>query len=100
MAFIIWKNFYEYAGIIPLANNGEDIVTLKMQLKRLGFPIEEMDASYDMPTRQAVEALQARHGLDVDGMVGPLTKIAIYNEDRSLDLPRLAEISETTAGIQ
>jgi len=90
VAHIFWKNYYNYTGIIPISSPGEVILSLKVHLKALGFPIEEMTAAYDTSTRLAVEAIQARNGLDVDGMVGPMTKIALYNEDPSLNGPRLA----------
>jgi general secretion pathway protein A len=90
VAHIFWKNYYNYTGIIPISSPGEVILSLKVHLKALGFPIEEMTAAYDTSTRLAVEDIQARNGLDVDGMVGPMTKIALYNEDPSLNVPRLA----------
>jgi general secretion pathway protein A len=91
VAHILWKNFYDYTGVIPISSPGDVILSLKMHLKSLGFPIESMSAAYDISTRSAVETIQARHGLDVDGMVGPQTKIALYNEDLSLTVPRLAD---------
>ena len=90
--YVLWKNFYHFEGVIPISSPGEVIIALKMYLKSLGFPISEMTAAYDIATRSAVETIQARHGLDADGMVGPLTKIVLYNEDRSLDIPRLISI--------
>ncbi|PIE67180.1 MAG: hypothetical protein CSA23_05360 [Deltaproteobacteria bacterium] len=100
VALIFWKNFFHDAGVIPITASGDAIVSLKMQLRKLGFSIDKMTAAYDMQTRQAVEALQTRHGLDADGLVGPLTKIAIYNEDRTLDIPRLTMVSEKRQRIQ
>jgi general secretion pathway protein A len=90
VAYIPWKNYYNYVGIIPISSPGEVIISLKVHLKILGFPIESMTAAYDIATRSAIETIQARYGLDVDGMVGPLTKIVLYNEDNSLNVPRLA----------
>ncbi len=89
VAHIVWKNYYNYTGIIPISSPGEVILSLKVHLTALGFSIEELTAAYDTTTRVAVEAIQARNGLDVDGMVGPMTKIALYNEDPSLNGPRL-----------
>ena len=93
VAYVLWKDFYHFDGVIPISSPGEVILSLKMHLKTLGFPIAEMSAAYDVATRAAVETVQARHGLDPDGMVGPLTKIVLYNEDRSLDIPRLISAS-------
>ena len=90
VAYIFWKNYFNYTGVIPISSPGEVILSLKVHLKALGFPIEAMTAAYDTTTRLAVEVIQARNGLNVDGMVGPLTKIVLYNEDNSLNIPRLA----------
>jgi len=90
MAHIFWKNYFNYTGVIPISSPGEVILSLKVHLKAMGFPIKEMTAAYDTTTRLAVEAIQARNGIAVDGMVGPMTKIALYNEDPSLNGPRLA----------
>ncbi len=90
VAHIFWKNYYNYTGIIPISSPGEVILSLKVHLKTLGYHIEAMTPAYDTTTRLAVEMIQARNGLAVDGMVGPLTKIVLYNEDQSLNGPRLA----------
>lgn len=88
-AYILWKNYFNYTGTIPISSPGEVILSLKVHLKTLGYAIQEMTTAYDTHTRLAIEAIQARNGLEVDGMVGPLTKIALYNEDHSLNVPRL-----------
>ena len=90
VAHIFWKNYFNYTGVIPISSPGEVILSLKVHLKAKGFPIEAMTAAYDTTTRLAVETIQARNGLNVDGMVGPMTKIALYNEDPLLNGPRLA----------
>jgi general secretion pathway protein A len=91
VAYILWKNYFNYTGIIPISSPGEAVMSLKIHLKALGFPIQEVSAAYNSTTRKAIESIQARNGLIVDGMVGPLTKIALYNEDPSLNIPRLAD---------
>jgi general secretion pathway protein A len=93
VAHVFWKNFFNYKGVIPTTSTGEAIISLKIHLKALGFSIPEMTAAYDTDTRMAVEEIQARHGLDADGKVGPLTKIVLYNEDKSLTIPRLVAVS-------
>ncbi len=90
VAHIFWKDYFNYTGVIPISSPGEVILSLKVHLKAKGFPIQEMTAAYDTTTRLAVETIQARNGLYVDGMVGPMTKIVLYNEDPSLNSPRLA----------
>jgi hypothetical protein len=94
-AFVFWKNFYNYQGIIPFNTQKESIVTLKLHLRDIGFENVEISAAYDASTRMAVKAIQAKHGIPVDGYVGPLTQIALYNEKSSLPIPRLAAPMET-----
>ncbi|HMA66836.1 MAG TPA: AAA family ATPase [Desulfosalsimonadaceae bacterium] len=89
VAFVMWKNFYHYQGTIPLDSPGDSIITLKMHLRDLGFSGLAINAAYNSRTRNAVRAIQARHRLNVDGYVGPLTKIVLYNETPSLEIPRL-----------
>ncbi len=92
MAYVLWKNFYHFEGVIPTSSPREAILSLKMYVKTLGFPISEITAVYDITTRAAVETIQARNGLEPDGMVGPLTKIILYNEDPGLDIPHLLPV--------
>lgn len=90
---IFWRNFHNYTGIIPISSSGEVILSLKGHLKNMGFHMSTLNPAYDTATRMAIEQIQRRHGLDADGMVGPLTKIVLYNEDHSLAIPRLVEQS-------
>jgi general secretion pathway protein A len=90
VAHIFWKNYFNYTGVIPISSPGEVILSLKVHLKAMGFPI----ASDDRRLRHHHAVGRRDHSgpqwLDVDGMVGPMTKIVLYNEDPSLSGPRLA----------
>jgi len=46
---------------------------------------------YDDSVIDAVKDVQQKYGLDIDGIVGPLTRIAFYNESKSLMIPHLQE---------
>ena len=54
-----------------------------------GFQNVAIDEKYDEFTRNAVESIQAKYGIPVDGYVGPLTKIILYREKDSFRMPRL-----------
>ena len=102
IGFVFWKNFYNYQGIIPLNAPGESVITLKLHLRDLGYKHIEISGKYDLGTRMAIKAIQARHGIPIDGYVGPLTKIVLYNEKRSLPIPHLWEqmsIPKDAAGM-
>lgn len=74
IAYVPWKDFLNYPGTIPINAPRESIITLKMLLKELGFEDIKINAEYDDETREAIEIIQAKYGLKVDGIVGPLTK--------------------------
>lgn len=87
--YIPWKNFFAYPGVIPRDASDDAVVTLKMLLRDIGFGDIEINTVYDDPTKEAVEKIQEKHGLRVDGVVGPLTKIILYNEMKSLAIPHI-----------
>ena len=66
-----------------------DALLLKLLLHELGFSEVEINDEYDNWTRLAIEAIQAKYGIPVDGFVGPLTKMILYQEKESFEMPRL-----------
>ncbi|CAB1059067.1 General secretion pathway protein A [Olavius sp. associated proteobacterium Delta 1] len=89
VAYLPWKNFLSIWGIIPKRSNKDSIITLKLLLHELGFSDVEINDEYDNWTRQAIEEVQAKYGIPVDGFVGPLTKMILYQEKESFEMPRL-----------
>ena len=89
-AYVVWKNFRTCTGTIPLSAPIDSIITLKILLRDIGFDEIEINPSYDEKTQNAVRVIQERHGVPVDGVVGSLTKIVLYNEIESLKIPHIA----------
>jgi general secretion pathway protein A len=98
IAYIPWKNYYGLTGIIPRNAPKDSIVSLKMLLRDIGFRELDITPVYDGKTLQAVEYIQKKHNVTVDGSVGPVTKIILYNEMASLQVPRLASRDAADAG--
>jgi len=94
-AFIPWKNFLSITGTIPFDSPKDSIITLKTLLKDIGFNTIEMSPFYDDKTRHAVEEIQKKYGLYVDGTVGSTTKIALYNEKKIYKLPHITKVSKS-----
>lgn len=88
-AYIPWKNFSNYRGVIPTDAPEESVFTLKMLLLDIGFKEIKLDRSYDDVTMETVKKIQEKHGIEVDGIVGPKTKIVIYNEKKELNIPHI-----------
>jgi general secretion pathway protein A len=89
VAYIPWKNFFSLTGTIPLNSPNDSIITLKMLLQDIGFNEVEISPDYDEQTQQAVKEIQKKHGIKVDALVGPLTKMVLYNEKKSLGIPHI-----------
>jgi general secretion pathway protein A len=88
--YIPWKNFLVYKGAIPRTIPHESIIVLKMHLHDIGFNQIDLNPYYDDQTELAVKQIQQAYGLDPDGIVGPLTKIVLFNEKKSLKIPHIA----------
>jgi general secretion pathway protein A len=89
VAYMPWKNFHSIWGTIPAQSSKDSVITLKLLLQDLGFENVGIDDQYDAQTQLAVETLQAKYGIPVDGFVGPLTKIILYREKDSFEMPQL-----------
>ena len=87
--YIPWKNFLGLAGTIPRNASAETILTLKMLLRKIGFTKVPLTVVYDDFTKGAVEIIQADGGIPVDGVVGPATKIVIYNNLKEYRTPHI-----------
>jgi general secretion pathway protein A len=89
IAYIPWKNFLSIWGTIPSHTFKDSIISLKILLHELGFNNVEMNETYDEWTRLAIEELQSKYGIPIDGFVGPLTKIILYREKDKFEMPHL-----------
>jgi general secretion pathway protein A len=89
VTYIPWKNFLSLTGSIPLDSPKDSIITLKMLMRDIGFSDIDMSPVYDELTRKAITEIQKKSGIKVDGVVGPLTKIILYNEMGSLKIPHV-----------
>ncbi|WP_300461613.1 ExeA family protein [Desulfobacula sp.] len=87
--YIPWKDDFGYADVISETAPKASIVLLKLFLRQIGFLDVDTTDVYDGPVRAAVKQCQARYGLTVDGLVGPLTKIMLSSEARQSNVPYL-----------
>lgn len=65
--------------ILSVGDNGSDVRKLQQDLIKLGYSCGYYgaDGEYGYSTKQAVIGFQNKHGLDADGIAGPLTFAAI-----------------------
>jgi len=88
-AFIVWKNYMGFEGVLPLSSPKGSIIMLKMMLRDIGYEEVALTPEFDTLTQVIIKDLQFKHGIDADGFVGPLTKIVLYNEKEDIWAPRL-----------
>jgi general secretion pathway protein A len=93
-----WK---DHAGLPPLVGpgtSGQSVRWLQQALGALGLYAGEDDGDFDAETWQAVRAFQARESLAVDGWVGPLTLIRLYERLPGYEAPpRIASAAAAPA---
>jgi general secretion pathway protein A len=90
--YVIWKNFYGYSEEIQAQKSGNSMLILKRHLQEIGYSDIVLTPQYDAAVRNAIKDIQKKYGLSMDGIVGPLTIIALYNESRSLVIPHLRQV--------
>jgi len=89
VAYVAWKDFLNLPGTLSSQNSGDSVLTLKRFMHELGYEDLDITPIYDDKTARAIKQVQRIHGIQVDGVVGPLTKIALYNKKAALTIPRL-----------
>lgn len=87
--YIAWKNNFGYDRVITKASSKDSIISLKLLLTEIGFSLADMTPAYDNSVKQAIKQIQKKYGLVEDGLVGPLTKIVLFNEKKVTSVPYL-----------
>ncbi|MFZ0728153.1 MAG: AAA family ATPase [Desulfobacterales bacterium] len=88
-AYVFWRDFLSAAGRASNGSPDDAVVTLKTLLNETGYPQPVNEPFYDAQAQAAVERIQQKYGLEPDGIVGPLTKIVLFNENPRLDIPHI-----------
>lgn len=78
--FIVWKDIFGYSGVISPSAPPAAVISLKLVLEQLGFKALGTRPLYDAPLVNAVKIIQTKHGLLVDGVVGAMTKMILFQE--------------------
>ena len=91
VTYVMWKDFLGNPGVIASNSPGESVVALKMFMHELGYHDIEINPAYDFKTLEIVKGIQRDHGLQADGVVGPFTKMVLFNEKPSLRIPHIAD---------
>jgi general secretion pathway protein A len=77
-ALVAWRDHASLPPLLGPGDAGPPVRWLQESLAQLGFFAGELNGRFGAPTEEAVRAFQTEEALDVDGRVGPLTKIRLY----------------------
>lgn len=82
--------------LLSMGSQGQAVVTLQQQLQKLGYPLPKFgaDGKFGKETEDALEDFQKKNGLNVDGILGPLTQERIFSR---LPIREQVAISQPTA---
>jgi general secretion pathway protein A len=88
-AYVVWKDFERLPDVLRPGSRGAPVAWLQDALAKLGHYVGPTTGEFDGPTIAAVRSLQDATEVQVDGTVGPVTKIRLYQSVSSYGVPRL-----------
>ncbi len=95
-AWVAWRDFEELPEILRPPLDGDPVVWLQLVLGRLGFYTGAPTGEFDAATIAGVRAFQASLRVGVDGTVGRVTKMRLYERLGDYRVPRLRPLDEET----
>jgi general secretion pathway protein A len=95
-AWVAWRDFEELPEVLRPPFSGAAVSWLQGALGRMGFYEGAPTGEFDAATIAGVRALQASLEVDVDGTVGPVTKVRLYERLGNYEVPRLRKRGEET----
>lgn len=95
-AWVAWREFEELPEILRPPLSGAPVIWLQKALGRMGFYDGALTGELDPATIEGVRDLQANLQIKVDGTVGRVTKLRLYERLGLYAVPRLRERDEVT----
>ncbi len=89
-AHLFWRDFEALPSMLAPGSSGTEVRRLQNLLHRVGELSGPPTLAYDRATEEAIARFQRSHRLEPDGIVGPLTKIVLYDALATYDHPRLS----------
>ncbi|MBU1196839.1 MAG: AAA family ATPase [Proteobacteria bacterium] len=98
--FIVCRNIFGYTDIISQDSPRFSVMSIKLVLRQLGYTDIEPGPFYGEAVKKAVRQIQNTYGLDEDGLVGPMTKLALIREQNDPSTPFLTDktLAKSTEG--
>jgi hypothetical protein len=88
-AHVLWRDVWGGRRYLAKGMKGEPIGRMQSSLKELGYYKQKPSGVFDEKTAAAVRAFQRAHFLDEDGILGPQTRIVLYQALQRFQMPAL-----------
>jgi general secretion pathway protein A len=88
-AYALWKDVWGERRYLAKGMKGGSVGNLQSSLKDLGYCREKPSGVFDGRTEDAVRAFQRDHFLEEDGILGPQTRIVLYQALKHFPMPTL-----------
>jgi len=88
-AYVLWKDVWGGRRYLAAGMKGKPIGQMQSSLKELGYYTQKPNGVFDENTAEAVRAFQRDHLLDEDGILGPQTRIVLYQALQRFQMPTL-----------
>jgi len=95
--YVLWKDEWGGRRYLAKGMKGDTVERLQSSLKDLGYYKRKPSGVFDGKTVDAVRAFQRDHFLEEDGILGPQTRIVLYQTLKRFQMPML-EGAEGHAG--
>ena len=88
-AYALWRDVWGGRRYLAKGMKGGIVEDLQSSLKDLGYYRQKPSGVFDEKTADAVGAFQRDHLLDEDGILGPQTRIVLYQALKRFQMPTL-----------
>lgn len=91
-AYIFWKDFQDLSTRLRYGDQSTEVAWIQKKLKSLGYYDDDTSSTYstyDEKTKIAVTDFQGNHHIRTDGIVGPETKMILYDRLTRYNTPNL-----------
>jgi len=87
---VVWERFERIPEVLGRNDRGGAVIWLQSALAELHFYRAQPTGRFDNATADALERFQRERGLLANGIVGPLTQIALFGQLERYPVPRLS----------
>ena len=87
--YLFWQNALADYSVISQKSQGASVLQIKQMLDAIGYHHLPESPFVDPPTYHAIVDFQISQGIEPDGLIGPVTKILLFQVAQAIQMPQL-----------